>query len=331
METVLVIGATGQLGYAITEKLAKQNRYKVRAMYREGSDTSALEELNGVELCKGDLLDAESLAKALEQVDVVIATANPVVPTRKTDNFKTSVEGYRNLIQKCNEAHIKQFIYTSGISFGPYSSGVGLSVAKSQIEDMLTQSGLNYTILIAAAFMDIHLAFMGSDLPLRGTKVSSLNRKWKFMNNFYDGVKHSIEKKSVFLITGKGDQPTSYICVEDVAEFHVNAIGNPLAENKKITIGGPEALTTMDVKTIFEEIYQKPLKVKSTPAFVLKGISSVMVLFDPVAANILQMQYAASKVSGAVENTQEIASKFGVQLSSVKEYLNQKFNIGRVK
>jgi len=289
MERVLVIGATGQLGFAITEKLAKQNLYKVRAMHRSTSDISALKLLEGIELMEGDLMDVDALWRLLSQIDIVIATANPVIPARKTDNFKNHVLEYQNLIRQCKNAKIKQFIYTSGIGFGKYDKELRLSIAKQRIEKSLIDSGLNYTIFRPAAFMDIHLAFFGSDLPLRGTCMSSLNRPWKFMNNFYNGVKHSIEDKSLFLVTGKGDQASSYICVEDVAEFHVKAIDHPLAQNKIITIGGPDALTALDVKGIFEEIYQKPLKVKSTPPLILKYISKVMALFDPVAANILHM------------------------------------------
>lgn len=319
----LIAGSTGQLGYAIARKLSA-TPHQVVTLHRTSSDISALKKLEGITLVKGDLLDPASLSKALEGVDVVISTANAAVPTSKRDTFKNDVLGHRNLIEAAEKAGVKQFVFTSVISFGPYDHTVPLSRAKRKTEADLASSGIPFTIFQPSSFMDIYFAFFGSELPLRGAVVSSLNRPFKFMNSFYNGIRKDIETKGVIGMVGKGDQPSSFIAVDNVADFHAKAIGNPAALNRIIPIGGPEALTAMDVKAIFEELYGKTLKVKSTPPLILGLMSRIMSLFDINAANILAMQYAGSKVSGAVPNARATADEFGVKLISAREFLFSK-------
>ncbi|MFZ2900847.1 MAG: SDR family oxidoreductase [Saprospiraceae bacterium] len=323
----LIAGSTGQLGYAIVRKLSA-TPHQVVALHRPSSDISALKQVQGISLVKGDLLDPASLSKALEGIDVVISTANAAVPTNKRDTFKNDVLGHRNLIEAAEKAGVKQFIFTSVISFGPYDHSVPLSRAKRQTEADLASSGIPFTIFQPPAFMDIYLAFFGTELPLQGAVVSSINRPYKFMNSFYNGIRKNIETKGLIGIIGKGGQPSSFIAVDNVADFHIKAIGNPAALNRIIPIGGPEALTAMDVKELFEELYGKTLKVKSTPPLILGIMSRILSLFDVNASNILAMQYAGSKVSGEVPNARATADEFGVRLISAKEFLLSCKNAG---
>ena len=62
---ILVVGATGLLGSAVCEKLARRGE-KVRALVRETSSKEKISTLRscGVELCVGDPKDPDSLAAA---------------------------------------------------------------------------------------------------------------------------------------------------------------------------------------------------------------------------------------------------------------------------
>jgi uncharacterized protein YbjT (DUF2867 family) len=320
---IFIAGATGQLGYAITQKLARAG-HEVIALHRSSSDTSALRQLPGVSLAKGDLLDPASLKPALQGVDLVFSTANSTVPTRKDDHIKNDVRGHNNLIRAAKESNVRQFIFTSGLSFGAYDRGVPVFWSKRQTEEALKASGLPYTIVQPSAFMDVHLAFLGTELPIQGATISSLKRPFKFMNNFYDGVRRDMADKGIFNIIGKGEQPSSYICVENVADFHVAMADHPSTVNRVIEIGGPEALRPIDLKPIFEEIYGKELKVKSTPVPVIGLLSKAIGLFDAKAGNILAMQYAGAKAPGVVLNARETAEEFGVKLKSVRAFLMEK-------
>ncbi|MCB9282626.1 MAG: SDR family oxidoreductase [Lewinellaceae bacterium] len=325
---VLIVGSTGQLGFTIAQKLS-QTSHQVLAFHRSSSDTSALKKLPAITLVQGDLLEPDTLKPALKDVDVVISTANAAVPSRKEDNFKNDVLGHRNLIQAAKEAGVKQFIFTSAISFGQFDRSIPLFRSKRQTEADLAASGIPYTVFQPSNFMDIYFAFFGTELPLQGVPVASLKRPFKFMNSFFDGVRNDMKEKDTFDVIGKGDQPTSFISVDNVADFHVQAIDHPGAINRFVPIGGPEQLTALDVKAIFEEVYGKELKVKSTPAAMIGLMSKVMSPFNINAANILATQYAGTKIPGIVPNAQEAADEFGVQLTSAHAFLMEK--AGRVE
>jgi NADH dehydrogenase len=266
----------------------------------------------------------ESLVHAVKGKDVVISTANSAVPSQKGDNFKNDVKGHKNLFKACKDSLVKQFIYTSVFSYGPMDEKIPISRSKRRIESALKQSGIPYTIFQAPAFMDIYFAFMGTDLPLVHTEVSSLNRPFKFMQNFYKGVRKDIEENDKFNQIGKGDMPSSFIALENVADFHIAAISNPEATNQVIEIGGPEPLTTKDVKEIFEKAYDKELKVKATSPGIMKFMSKALSLFNINAANVMALNYASTQQPAVVENAQATADKFGVKLISAQTFIQNK-------
>ena len=70
---VLVVGASGFVGSHIVRLLVQQGR-TVRAMFRRTSNTRAVDGLN-VEIHYGDVLDSESLARAMQGCCTVFYSA----------------------------------------------------------------------------------------------------------------------------------------------------------------------------------------------------------------------------------------------------------------
>ena len=75
---VLVVGATGSLGRAVCEKLARRGE-KVRALVRRTSSQERISALQscGVEACVGDLKDPGSITAACRGVNAVISLVLP--------------------------------------------------------------------------------------------------------------------------------------------------------------------------------------------------------------------------------------------------------------
>jgi uncharacterized protein YbjT (DUF2867 family) len=323
---ILVAGSTGQLGFTIVKKLSTTN-HSVYALHRKSSDISPLKKLGNINLMEGDLTDHASLRKAVSGMDVVISTVNTAAPVRPEDNFDTvDLKGNQALIKVSKDAGVKQFIYTSAIGFGNYDNKIPIARVKRLVEKSLIESGLNYTIFQSPAFMDIYFAFLGTDIVLKGTEVHTLNRPFKFSNNFFKGIKKDIETKNRFNYIGRGKQKVSFIAVDDVAQFHVNAVGNEKAYNRIIQIGGPEALSALDVKKIFEELMGKPLKSKPTPALVMKIMSKILGLFNKQAANIMALNYAGAKQDSIVPDANKIAGEFDVRLTSAREFIKSRLD-----
>jgi uncharacterized protein YbjT (DUF2867 family) len=323
---ILVAGSTGQLGFTIVKKLS-QTEHSVFAFHRKSSEITPLKNLGNVTLVEGDLANYDSLQKAVSGMDAVISTLNTAAPVHPEDNFESvDIKGNQTLIQASKEADAKQFIFTSALSFGKYDHTVPIARAKRQVEKTLMESGLNYTIFQPPAFMDIYFAFLGTDIVLKGTEVHTLNRPFKFSNNFFRGIKKDIEAKNRFNYIGRGVRKASFIAIEDVAQFHVNAIGNEKAFNHIIKIGGPEALSALDVKKIFEELLGKPLKAKPTPALVMKIMSGILGIFNKQAANIMALNYAGAKQDSIVTDALETAAEFDVKLTSAREFLKSRLD-----
>lgn len=97
----------------------------------------------------------------------------------------------------------------------------------------------------------------------------------------------------------------------------------PEMMNKSIPVGGPEALSALEVKAVFEKVLDKPLKIKRTPAFMMKLMGIVLAPFNPAASNIMKLNYL-SAVEPSVIDTSAQAKKLGIQLTTAEEFLKEK-------
>ena len=109
----LVTGGTGFVGGAIVRELRRRGHH-VRVLARPTSKTAALE-AQGVEIVRGDILDRESLRRALEGCDTLFhAAAIYEVWVRDKDLLlRTEVEGTRNAMEAALAAGLERVVYTS--------------------------------------------------------------------------------------------------------------------------------------------------------------------------------------------------------------------------
>jgi dihydroflavonol-4-reductase len=110
---VLVIGGTGFIGGAILDRLLAQGR-PVRAMVRPGKAADELDR-SRAERVTGDLLDAESLARAMAGCDVVYHAAgiNAFCLADPRPMQRVNVEGSGNVIAAAARAGVRKVVYTS--------------------------------------------------------------------------------------------------------------------------------------------------------------------------------------------------------------------------
>ena len=319
---ILVVGATGQLGTAIIRKLQAQGK-SIRALVRRTSNYAHLQN-QGIEIVYGDLRDAASLDAACSGIETIIATANTAAPTQKGDNFKSvDIDGYQHLISAAQKHNVEQFIYTSAVVYKKLDSMSPLANAKRDIEKALQRSGLKYTIFQPPAFMDVYFAFLGSDLPTHGAEASTVNRSFGFMQMFFGSVKNNISQKNSIGIIGSGTTHQPYICIDDVAEFHVRAIGNSDVYNQIFEIGGPEMLCPMDIKAIYEKLMNKTLKIQRMPPIIFKVGNVLTSAFAPAISNIMALNYL-SAMEDCVIDASRANRIFNVQLTSAEKFLASK-------
>ncbi|MDB4905910.1 MAG: nucleoside-diphosphate-sugar epimerase [Gemmatimonadetes bacterium] len=128
MPTALITGATGLLGSHVAERMLADG-WQVRAMVRDvGSADARWLSDRGVELVRGDVLDAESFARAARGQEVMVHAAAAVLAKGGWEEFRTTnIEGTRIAIDAAADAGARMVMVSSVAVYGPDArySGTG--------------------------------------------------------------------------------------------------------------------------------------------------------------------------------------------------------------
>lgn len=144
--TVLVTGATGNIGSYVVEQLVKRGA-DVRALVRDPAKASFPA---GVDVVRGDLLDVDSLRDAMKGVSTLFLL-NAVV----ADEFTQALIA----LNVAREAGIDRIVYLSVIHSDIYVN-VPHFAGKFGVERMIEQMGMGATILRPAYYMDNEITIL---------------------------------------------------------------------------------------------------------------------------------------------------------------------------
>jgi uncharacterized protein YbjT (DUF2867 family) len=151
-DKILVMGATGDTGFKTVEIL-KADGVDVVAFARETSDRARLDELS-VEVAIGDAFDKSTIDPVLSSGNFTAIVS--ALGGRFGDPRRVDFEGNKNLIDAAKEAGVDRYILVTMIGVGDSAQAIPDNVKqffskvielKTQAEDYLKASGLNYTIL----------------------------------------------------------------------------------------------------------------------------------------------------------------------------------------
>lgn len=293
---ILVVGATGFLGMEICRQLTANHKNVFGLVRKTAAEdrTKALKQW-GVKFIEGDLKDRASLKKALQGIDIVISTASSTFSRQDGDSIQTvDNEGQAALADEAIAAGIQQFIC---ISFPTMPGDFPLQDAKRRVEKKLAASNITYTILQPTFFAEAWLSpAVGFDFP--NAKAT---------------------------IYGEGKNKISWITIQDVAAFAVASVDNPAAKNKTIELGGPDALSPLEVVSIFEKAGGKKFELQHVPVEALQAQKNAAA--DDLSKSFasLMLTYAA----GNEINMQQTLKAFPVKLNSVGDYANRAMLVGQ--
>jgi NADH dehydrogenase len=286
---ILVVGATGLVGSEICRLLVQKGK-AVRALVRETSSPEKVQQLKNfsVETVVGDLKDKASLDAACDGVDEVITTANTMHDRMQGDTFDAvDRQGQIDLIDAAKSAGAKHFVF---VSAPPMNAGLPLMEAKDAVEGHLKSSGLAYTVLKPSCFMEIWLS------PMLGFDAANATAR----------------------VCGSGENKLSWISYKDVSKFAVESIENSNARNAVIELGGPEAISPLEVVAKFETVTGKNFQVEHVPEEALKQQFST-------ATDELQKSFAGLMLFSAHGHEVDMTSvlkSFPVKLTSVDDFAN---------
>lgn len=146
---ITVIGATGNNGSAVLRHLQAKGA-PVRALIRNDAARDRLPE--GSQTVIADIDDVASLTRALGGSDKAFLSA-PFSPTMP--------QQIRNMVEAAKAAGVSHLVLLSGYGAGPEATNSTMRWL-SEMEAAVTQSGLIYSIIRGATFMQNFLAHAGS-------------------------------------------------------------------------------------------------------------------------------------------------------------------------
>jgi uncharacterized protein YbjT (DUF2867 family) len=150
-KSVLVIGATGQQGGAVVNHLlsGEYGEFDVRGLTR-CPDSDAAQSLTerGVTVVEGDLLDRQSLQKAVNGVDAVYAMTDYFA----AGGYEADVEHGTNIAEIAAEADVDHYVFSS-VEGADRETGIPFFDSKYEVEQHLNGLDLPLTIIRPTNFM----------------------------------------------------------------------------------------------------------------------------------------------------------------------------------
>lgn len=297
--TLLIVGATGTLGRQITRR-ALDEGYEVRCFVRSQKRAAFLKEW-GAQLVSGNLLDDESLDDALEGVTAVIdaatARANDSLSIKQVD-----WEGKLNLVAAMKRAKIDRYIFFSIIDNEKFPKVPLMHIKRCFEEYLAKESGLNYTILRPAGFMQ---GLIGQyAIPI-------------------------LEGQSVWL-TGQ-TSPIAYMDTIDIAKFAVRALKVDETIKQSYPVVGSRAWGSQEIIKLCERCSDKTAKVTTVPLGLVQTLGKILRFFQwswNIADRLefTEVMATGRELNASMDNTYQTLGLDAGEMSTLEDYMQEYFS-----
>ncbi len=251
-----------------------------------------------VETVEADLYDEQSMIAAAQGMDA-IAMHLPFV-----FDLEKATELGRNIAAAAKASSVRKIVFNTSCYVADEDNGNPAHDGRRAIEKAIIDSGVSYAIFETKVFMD------------------NMIRSWN---------KPSIVNSSIFAYPAKPDLKISWICLDDVAAFMVEALQNDDLPSGRYAIGGPQALIGDEVAKILSEVAGKPVTFKSMSPDEFASAMSLLVtgsatvepksIYSGMAS--FYSFYNEQPVSPLIANTDEMARFFRTRPTSLAEWASK--------
>ncbi len=216
---VLVTGGAGRIGSFIT-KLLSERGHSIRVFDLPFVDYSRVSSLKNVELFKGDITVYEQVQKAVRDVDTILHLAALLPPGSEKSRERTiriNVGGTENICKSAREVNENsQLLLASSVSvYGdtheekppitinhPIIGSDFYSESKVRSEQMVIESGLDYTILRVAGISTAEPFEFPEILQYRENQRVEFIDRDDVALAFVSSVENRKSKNTIFNIAG---------------------------------------------------------------------------------------------------------------------------------
>ncbi len=222
---ILVTGAAGKTGQAVLRALLKR-QVSVRASVHRASQIPVVEALGVSEAIAGDLRSSRILQQAAPGVQAIYHICPNVSPDEVTIA--------RNTIQAAQAAQVGHFVYHSVLH--PQIEAMPHHWLKMRVEELLFESGLAYTILQPAPYMQ---------------------NLWAYWTDLVEHGRYPVPYAA--------DAPLSFVDLEDVAEVAAMVLTEAGHHAATYELCGSETLSPRDIAQIVSQLLGHPIAVEVIP------------------------------------------------------------------
>jgi NAD(P)H dehydrogenase (quinone) len=276
---ILVTGASGKTGQAVVAALVRAGA-ATRALVRRPSQVERMTGLGAREVVTADLALIPELRRAAEGIRAVYHICPNVHPDE--------VEIGRAVIAAAREAGVEHFVLHSVLH--PQTEQMPHHWNKLRVEEALLESGLNFTILQPAAYMQNLLA--GWRLITEGG----------ILRNPYP-----VETR------------LSLVALEDVAEAAAIVLTQPGHTGATYELAGTPPLTQTEVAAVFGEALGRPVRAEAEPIEAWELRARTAGLGDHQRATLIQMFRYYGR-HGLIGNPNTLAWLLGRSPTSLVEF-----------
>jgi len=245
---ILVTGATGFIGRHLVARLMADGR-QVRCLLPE-RQVSRLPWTPLPELVAGNVLNEESLFRAVSGVHTIFHLENAQWWGRPRDLERIELVGTRNLIAAARAARVGRIITVSHIGASPAAAYTLLRV-KGMVEDEIRSSGLAYTIIRSGVVFGRDDSFVNH--------IAMMLRA----NPFF------------YFMPGRGEVALHPLFVEDLIIALVRSLEAVDTVDAVLDIGGPEYITLEDLIRTVMRVSGMPRVILPVPPYLLRWITAV--------------------------------------------------------
>ncbi len=293
MKRILVLGATGDQGHPLLTRLIAGGMTPVAAL--RNPQALAGTEFADVETVAADIYDEASMIAAGKGMDAIAAHLPFVFDRDLAQKMGASIAA----AGKANG--VKRIVFHTSCHVADEDIGSPAMDGRRDIIAAIAGSGCEWAIIESRVFMD------------------NMIRSWN---------KPGIVNKGIFAYPAKPDLKISWICLDDVAAFMVEALTNADLPSGRYKVGGPEALVGDEVAATLSKVSGKAITFKSlTPddfasamSLLVTGSADVkpLSIYDGMAQ--FYRWYNAQAQSPLVVTGEEMAQHFQHKPASLAEW-----------
>ena len=284
---ILITGASGFIGRQLVKKLALTGPLRLLdSDRRHHRKEGYAENIDGVELFPGSLWEEESLFRAVNGAHTIIHLENAMWWGGQRDLERIEVVGTRNLIAAARSARVGRIITLSHLGCSP-SSAFTLLRIKGQVEKLIMDSGLAYTIIRSGVVFGPGDSFINNiALMLR-------------LNPFF------------FLMPGIGEVVLHPIYMDDLTESIVRSLSRVSLLDKTVEIGGAEYITLEDLLRTVMRVTGMRRPIVSAPPYALRWRTSLTNLIFP--RSLMTQQWLDLLAANRTASIGNVYQYFGVE------------------